>query len=64
MIDRVMICGIRRANELIPRSDILQAIGRAGRSYTKDGNAIILVSKFDESRAYDYLYGKIPSKHR
>ena len=60
MIDRVMICGIRRANELIPRSDILQAIGRAGRSYTKDGYATILVSKFDESRAYDYLYGKIP----
>lgn len=60
MIDRVIICGIRRANELIPRSDILQAIGRAGRSYTKDGNAVILVSKFDESRAYDYLYGKIP----
>ena len=60
MIDRVMICGIRRANELIPRSDILQAIGRAGRSYTKDGNAVILVNKFDESRAYDYLYGKTP----
>lgn len=60
MIDRVMICGIRRANELIPRSDILQSIGRAGRSYTKDGHAILLVNKFDESRAYDYLYGKIP----
>lgn len=60
MIDRVMICGIRRANELIPRSDILQAIGRAGRSYTKDGNAVLLVNKFDESRAYDYLFGKLP----
>ena len=55
-----MICGIRRANELIPRSDILQAIGRAGRSYTKDGNAVLLVNKFDESRAYDYLFGKLP----
>lgn len=60
MIDRVMICGIRRANELIPRSDIMQSIGRAGRSYTKDGNAVLLVNKFDESKAYDYLYGKIP----
>lgn len=60
MIDRVMICGIRRANELIPRSDILQSIGRAGRSYTKDGHAVIFVNKFDESRAYDYIYGKTP----
>lgn len=60
MIDEVIICGIRRNNELIPMIEIEQSIGRAGRSYTKNGSAIILVSKYDESKAFDYLFEECP----
>jgi len=52
MIDRVIICGVRRANELLPLSEIKQGIGRAGRSYTKTGKAVILVPENDELYAW------------
>ena len=32
MIDEVIVCGVRRARELVEIGEIKQAIGRAGRS--------------------------------
>jgi replicative superfamily II helicase len=60
MIDKVIICGTRRAKELIPARDIQQFIGRAGRSYTKSGEAIILSPSSDLSYAESCLYEKTP----
>lgn len=51
MIDKVVILGVRRANELLPIKDIKQSIGRAGRSYSKQGEAFIIVPQSDESYA-------------
>lgn len=51
MIDKVIILGVRRANELLPIKDIKQSIGRAGRSYSKSGEAIIIVPQSDENYA-------------
>ncbi len=50
MIDKVAICGTRRANALLPMQEIQQAIGRAGRSYTKSGEAVI----FCEPNDFEY----------
>lgn len=51
MINKAIILGVRRANTLLPIQDIKQSIGRAGRSYTKNGEAIIIVPASDESYA-------------
>ena len=51
MIDRVIICGVRRANELVPVREIKQSIGRAGRSYSRPGEAYILSPDNDCSYA-------------
>jgi len=47
MIDKVVICGVRMAKKLVPIREIKQSIGRAGRSYQKDGEAFILVPDND-----------------
>lgn len=60
MIDKVIVCGVRRAKELIPERDIQQFIGRAGRSYTKSGEAIILCNSSDLNYAKSCLYEKVP----
>lgn len=52
MIDKVIICGVRRANELLPISEIKQSIGRCGRSYDKSGEGIVLVPSKDETYAW------------
>jgi len=63
MIDRVIICGLRRAGNFVPEMEIRQMVGRGGRSYEKDavGKVVILTSEEDYSVAEDYLYGKLPS---
>ena len=60
MIDKVIICGIRRANQLISANEINQMCGRAGRSYTSSGEAIILSSSDDYKKSEEILYGKLP----
>lgn len=60
MINKVIVCGVRRAKELIPARDIQQFIGRAGRSYTESGEAIILCPSSDLSYAESCLYEKVP----
>ena len=47
MIDEVVVCGVRRARELVEAGEIKQAIGRAGRSYTKAGKAVVLCPSSD-----------------
>ena len=47
MIDEVVVCGVRRARELVDAGEIKQAIGRAGRSYTKAGKAVVLCPSSD-----------------
>ena len=60
MIDKVIILGVKRANELLPVKDIKQSIGRAGRSYDKNGEAIIIVPKSDESYALKCFEDQTP----
>jgi len=60
MIDKVIICGVRRAKELIPMGEIQQAIGRAGRSYNNSGEAIILCPASDFNYAKSCLYEQSP----
>lgn len=57
MIKQVIVCGIRRGGELVPRNEILQMFGRCGRSYTEDGEAVLIVSENDETMGYDYIEG-------
>lgn len=58
MIDKVIILGIRRANQLIPDHEIGQMVGRCGRSYTSSGEAILLVQEKDLEQANKYMSGK------
>lgn len=58
MIDKVLILGIRRANQLIPDHEINQMIGRCGRSYTESGEATLIVPEKDFEVANRYLQGK------
>lgn len=60
MIDKVVICGIRRGNQLISSNEIQQCCGRAGRSYTESGEAILLVPSDDYIKAQDKMFGKMP----
>lgn len=60
MIDKVIILGVRRANEIIPIKDIKQSIGRAGRSYSKGGEAVIIVPQSDESYALQCIENVTP----
>ena len=60
MIDKVAICGTRRANSLVPMQEIQQAIGRAGRSYTKAGEAVIICEPEDADYATKCLEEKTP----
>lgn len=60
MIDEVIVCGVRRARELVDVGEIKQAIGRAGRSYTKPGTAIILCPSSDASYAERCLNEETP----
>lgn len=60
MIDKVVVCGIRRANKLLPASDVAQMIGRAGRSFTRSGEAIVLVPSDDCDSANNILYNPSP----
>lgn len=58
MIDKVLILGIRRANQLIPDHEIGQMVGRCGRSYTESGEATLIVSEKDFETANEYMFGK------
>ena len=60
MIDEVVICGVRRARELVDIEEIKQAIGRAGRSYTKPGKAVILCPSQDCDYADKCLNDETP----
>ena len=60
MIDEVIICGVRRARELVEVEEIKQAIGRAGRSYTKPGRAIIVCPSDDMDYADECLNSETP----
>ncbi len=60
MIDEVIICGVRRARELVDIEEIKQAIGRAGRSYTKAGKAIIVCPSGDADYAEQCLNAETP----
>lgn len=60
MIDKVIVCGLRRGKELISKIDFNQFIGRSGRSYNKSGKAILMISDKDEIVGSDYLFGELP----
>lgn len=60
MIDEVVICGVRRAREQVDIEEIKQAIGRAGRSYTKPGKAVILCPSQDCDYADKCLNDETP----
>lgn len=60
MIDKVIICGVRRAKEKIEIGQIQQSLGRAGRSYSKSGEAIILCPSSDLEYAESCLYESSP----
>lgn len=60
MIDKVIICGVRRAKEKIEIGQIKQSIGRAGRSYSKSGEAIILCPSSDLQYAQSCMYESTP----
>lgn len=51
MIDTVVVFGVRRANSPVPVGEIQQEIGRAGRSYTRPGEAVIICPPEDEEYA-------------
>ena len=63
MIDKVIVCGIRRANELVPEIEIRQMLGRAGRSYSvgDKGESYILVPEKDVKHAMKYFHGDPPA---
>ena len=58
MIDKVIILGVRRANQLIPDHEIGQMVGRCGRSYTESGEATLVVPEKDLGTANEYMFGK------
>ena len=60
MIDEVVVCGVRRARELVDAGEIKQAIGRAGRSYTKAGKAVVLCPSSDAPYAAKCLNDGTP----
>ncbi len=60
MIDKVVICGVRRANTLVPVGEIQQAVGRAGRSYTRPGEAVIVCPGEDAEYAERCLHEEPP----
>lgn len=60
MIDKVIVCGLRRAKELVPMGEIQQTIGRAGRSYNKSGEAVILCPASDFKYAESCFYEQSP----
>lgn len=60
MINKVIVCGVRRAKELIPIGEIQQSIGRAGRSYNEEGEAIIICPASDLDYAERCLYETTP----
>lgn len=58
MIDKVIILGVRRANQLITDHEIGQMVGRCGRSYTESGEATLIVPEKDLDTANEYMFGK------
>ena len=60
MIDEVIVCGVRRARELVEVGEIKQAVGRAGRSYEKSGRAVILCPSSDVAYAERCLNEETP----
>ena len=59
MIDKVVICGIKRGNQYITQNELLQSVGRCGRSYTSSGQAIILSTSDEYEKANQMLFGKM-----
>ena len=60
MIDEVIVCGVRRARELVDIGEVKQAIGRAGRSYVKSGRAVVLCPSCDVEYARRCLEEETP----
>lgn len=60
MIDKVIVCGVKRGNKYIDANEINQCIGRAGRSYTLDGQAIIFSKSDQFNTVQQLLFGKLP----
>lgn len=60
MIDEVIVCGVRRARELVEIGEIKQAVGRAGRSYSRAGKAVILCPSSDAEYAERCLNEETP----
>lgn len=59
MIDKVVVCGIKRGSQYITQNELLQSIGRCGRSYTRSGQAILLSSSDQYQKANEMLFGKM-----
>ena len=59
-VDKVIICGVRRAGELVPAGEIQQSVGRAGRFSGKPGDAVVLCEADDAKYADDCLNSPPP----
>lgn len=60
MIDEVIVCGVRRARELVEMGEVKQAVGRAGRSYERSGRAVIVCPSSDAEYARRCLEEETP----
>lgn len=60
MIDKVIVCGVRRISGLISKTELTQMVGRAGRSYTKSGTAYVMAMEHDVNKTYEMLNGINP----
>lgn len=59
-VDKVVICGVKRAGEPIPVGEIQQSIGRAGRFSGKPGEAVVLCEPDDAAYAEQCLNSPPP----
>ena len=51
MVDKVVICGVRRGPDLLTAGEIQQSIGRAGRSMSSPGEAVVICQAEDAEYA-------------
>lgn len=59
MIDKVVVCGIKRGSQYITQNELLQSIGRCGRSYVDSGQAIVLTKSEQYEKTNQMLFGKM-----
>ena len=55
MVDKVVICGVRRGPDLLTAGEIQQSIGRAGRSMSSPGEAVVVCQAEDAEYAKECL---------